>query len=97
MIGNELKKKLLRAQKNEITEHLVYEGLSQSVKDLHNKSVLKRISADELKHYDLWKQHTQEDVKPDKLSVRKYLLISRILGITFGLKLMEKGEEAARA
>lgn len=95
-MGNESKKKLLRAQRNEITEHLVYEGLSQSVKDLHNKSVLKRISADELKHYDFWKQHTQEDVKPHKLSVWKYLLISRILGITFGLKLMEKGEEAAQ-
>jgi VIT1/CCC1 family predicted Fe2+/Mn2+ transporter len=97
MIGNELKEKLLRAQRNEITEHLVYEGLSQSVKDVHNKGVLKRISADELKHYDFWKQRTQEDVKPNKLSAWKYLLISRIFGITFGLKLMEKGEQSAQA
>jgi VIT1/CCC1 family predicted Fe2+/Mn2+ transporter len=96
MRGDGLREKLLRVQKNEITGHLVYERLSRSVKDVHNRDVLKRISADELKHYDFWKQHTQEDAKPDKSVVWKYLLISRVLGITFGLKLMEKGEEAAQ-
>jgi len=96
MLDHELKDKILTVQRNEITEHLIYDRLSQSVKDSHNKGVLKRISADELKHYNFWKQYTQEDAKPDKLSMWKYLLISRILGITFGLKLMEKGEEAAQ-
>jgi len=92
----ELKDKLLTVQRNELTEHFVYDRLSQLVKDSHNKGILKRISADELKHYNFWKQHTQEDVKPDKLSMWKYVLISRILGMTFGLKLMEKGEESAQ-
>jgi VIT1/CCC1 family predicted Fe2+/Mn2+ transporter len=36
-------------------------------------------------------------VKPNKLKIWWYYLISRILGITFGIKLMERGEEDAQA
>jgi len=47
--------RVVTAQKSEITEHFVYHKLSQSSKDPHNKSVLKQISDDELKHYHfLW-------------------------------------------
>jgi len=96
MLDKETKKAVLTAQKNEITEHFIYEKLSQSIKDPHNKKILKHISSDELKHYNFWKKYTHEDVKPDKLKVWKYFLISRIFGITFGIKLMEKGEEQAQ-
>ncbi|MEM3703459.1 MAG: VIT1/CCC1 transporter family protein [Candidatus Bathyarchaeia archaeon] len=92
----ETEKTILTAQKNEITEHFIYEKLAQSIKDPHNKEVLKRISDDELEHYGFWKGYTQRDVKPDKLKIWKYFLISRIFGITFGIKLMEKGEEKAQ-
>ena len=36
------------------------------------------------------------DVKPDKLKIRQYFLISKLFGITFGIKLMERGEEKAQ-
>ena len=88
---------ILTAQKSEITEHFVYQKLSQSAMDPHNKSVLKQISDDELKHYDFWKKYTRQDAKPNKLSIWKYYLISRIFGITFGIKLMEKVEGKAQA
>jgi hypothetical protein len=39
---------VLTAQKSKIAEHSVYHKLSQSAKDVHNKSVLKQISDDEL-------------------------------------------------
>lgn len=71
--------------------------LSQSIGDAHNKEVLEHISGDELEHYDFWKGYTQEDVKPDRLKIWIYFLISRIFGITFGIKLMERGEEEAQA
>jgi len=96
MLDKETKKAVLTAQKNEITEHFIYEKLSQSIKDPHNKKILRRISSDELKHYDFWKKYTHEDVKPDKLKIWKYFFISRILGLTFGIKLMERGEEQAQ-
>ena len=88
---------ILTAQRGEITEHFVYRKLSQSAMDPHNKSVLKQISDDELKHYNFWKIYTRQDAKPNKLSIWKYHLISRIFGITFGIKLMEKVEGKTQA
>jgi hypothetical protein len=64
---------------------------------LQNKEVLKQISSDELKRYNFWKEFTHKDVKPDNLKIWKYFLTSKIFGITFGIKLMEKGEEKAQA
>lgn len=90
------KKIILTAQKNEITEYFVYKKLSQSVKDPHNKEVLKKISDDELKHCNFWKEYTNQDVKPNTLKIWAWYVLSKILGITFGIKLMEKGEENAQ-
>ncbi|MGQ9680397.1 MAG: VIT1/CCC1 transporter family protein [Candidatus Bathyarchaeia archaeon] len=95
MLDNEIEKTLLTAQRNEITEHLIYEKLSKSINEPHNKDVLKIISNDELKHYNFWKKYTNIDIKPDKLKIWKYFLISKIFGLTFGIKLMERGEEKA--
>ncbi|MCR6669240.1 MAG: VIT1/CCC1 transporter family protein [archaeon YNP-WB-040] len=96
MLDKSVEKVILDAQRNEITEHLIYERLSRSVKDPHNKEVLKRISDEELRHYNFWKKYTRRDVKPNMWKVWKYLLISKIFGITFGIKLMENGEEEAQ-
>lgn len=95
-IDDKLKKKILRFQRNEITEHLIYRKLAQSVKDEQNKKVLLEISDEELKHYQIWQSYTNQEVKPSRLMLLKYYLIARLLGITFGVKLMEKGEESAQ-
>ena len=42
---------LLRHQKDEISEHIIYQRLARRTKDRHNREILERISADELKHY----------------------------------------------
>ncbi len=96
MLDRETRRSVLTAQKNEITEHFIYEKLSQTIEDPHNKEILRRISRDEREHYDFWKKHTRKDVEPDKSEIWKYYLISKILGLTFGIKLMEKGEEQAQ-
>ena len=95
-IDDELKKKILTFQKNEITEHFIYRKLAQSVKDEQNKKVLRDISDEEFRHYQILKTYTDQDVNPSRLMLWKYYLIARILGITFGIKLMEKGEESAQ-
>jgi VIT1/CCC1 family predicted Fe2+/Mn2+ transporter len=97
MIEKETENAILIAQRIEITAHFVYHKLSQSAMDSRNKSVLKQISDDELKHYNFWKIYTRQDAKPNKLSIWKYHLISRIFGITFGIKLMEKVEGKTQA
>jgi VIT1/CCC1 family predicted Fe2+/Mn2+ transporter len=88
--------RLLTAQTNEITEHFIYERLSASEKDKHNKRILSEISKDELKHYRVWKAYTGRDVEPNRYKVGLYVFLSRIFGITFSIKLMEKGEGQAQ-
>lgn len=87
---------VLTAQRNEITEHLIYRKLAQSTVDPDNAGVLSRIGEDELEHYRFWRQYTHEDVKPNRLKIWWYWLIARILGLTFGIKLMEQGEALAQ-
>ncbi|KPJ62753.1 MAG: hypothetical protein AMS15_02870 [Planctomycetes bacterium DG_23] len=96
MLDDKTQKALLTSQRNEITEHFIYLKLSQFTKDAHNKEVLKRIANEELDHYHFWKKYTDEEVKPNTFTIWQYFLISKILGLTFGLKLMERGEEKAQ-
>ena len=96
-LTEETKKIILASQRSEVTEHFIYEKMSQSTKDSHNKEILKRIAGEELEHYNFWKEYTNKDVAPDKLKIWKYSLISRVFGIMFGIKLMEKGEQSAQA
>jgi len=95
MLDEETRKRLLIAQRNELTEHIIYEKLAQSTKDSHNKDVLRSIARDELKHHDFWRQYTDRDVQPARLAIWKYYIISRVFGTTFGMKLMERGEDRA--
>jgi VIT1/CCC1 family predicted Fe2+/Mn2+ transporter len=96
VISEEIRQKLLAYQKNEITEHHIYQMLAKAVKSPENSQVLEKIADDELEHYHTWRTHTQQDVKPDKLKMWKYYWISRVFGFTFGVKLMERGEEGAQ-
>ncbi|MEA3494018.1 MAG: VIT1/CCC1 transporter family protein [Candidatus Margulisiibacteriota bacterium] len=90
------KNKLLSFQKNEITEHFIYKKLARIEKGGHNKDVLRKISKDELRHYNIWRKYSGDDVRPDKIKVAWYLFIARVFGVTFGIKLMEAGEEKAQ-
>jgi VIT1/CCC1 family predicted Fe2+/Mn2+ transporter len=83
-------------QRGEVTEHFIYRKLAQSTRDAHNRDVLLRIARDEMGHYATWKKHTGAAVKPSRFKIWLYYLISRIFGLTFGIKLMEYGEEKAQ-
>ncbi|HEY51160.1 MAG TPA: rubrerythrin family protein [Dehalococcoidia bacterium] len=97
MLNQGVKRKILAMQKGEITEHFIYQKLAKSVKDPHNAGVLQRIAKDELGHHNQWQRYTAEKASPSRLKIWLYYLISRIFGITFGIKLMEEGEERAQA
>lgn len=83
-------------QRIEITEHHIYKRLAKTIKDPENSRVLGQIADDELRHYQDWKKYTQREIKPNMWEVWKYYLLSRIFGFTFGIKLMERGEEKAQ-
>jgi VIT1/CCC1 family predicted Fe2+/Mn2+ transporter len=83
---------LVKMQVNEITEQRIYSKLAKAIKDPANRSIVARIAVDEARHYEKLKKITRVDVKPRRVKVWFYYLISRLLGLSFGLKLMEKGE-----
>lgn len=88
-------RKLLLAQRNEITESGIYSWLAGRIQDKKNREVLERIAKEELGHYEILKRLTKTDVKPRKFRKFWYTFISRILGLSFGLRLMEQGEKIA--
>jgi VIT1/CCC1 family predicted Fe2+/Mn2+ transporter len=91
-----LYKSLLKAQADEITEHHIYIRLAAREKESANREVLQGIAADEKCHYEIWKKHTGKDVKPSMLLLRFYVILARLLGLIFAVKLMEKGEHLAQ-
>ena len=85
----------LEQQQNEITEYYIYQELAAISKDEKNTEILLMISEDEKKHYDFWKKVTGVELKPDKRQVKKYLRLAKLFGLSFSLRLMERGEEDA--
>lgn len=94
-ISENVRQKILLSQKNEITEYHIYKKLAKKA-DAENSKVLLKIAEEELNHYNIWKRFTGEDVKPNKIRIFRFYFISRVFGLTFGLKLMERGEENAQ-
>jgi vacuolar iron transporter family protein len=90
------RKVLLSFQDNEITEHHIYLRLSAIEKVPENKEILQQLAAEEKSHYEVFKSFTPEDRKCKWLKVTWYIWIARILGLTFALKLMERGEGDAQ-
>ena len=96
-LTTQAKTTLLAYQQAEITEHHIYMRLAQSITSADNRNILERIAQQEREHYQVLKSYTKQDIPPNTLRIWFYYLISRIFGFTFGIKLMEKGEEKAQA
>ena len=90
-----LAKKVTGFQRDEITGHILYGRLADVVKDANNARVLRDMSVAEKGHYDFWKSVSGKDEAPYRGLVFFYYWCARVLGLTFALKLMEKGEKAA--
>lgn len=93
MLDNKTKKNLLFLQKNEITDYVIYTKLAKKQKNSHNRELLTKIAQDELEHYEFLREHTKKKNKPNRFTVMFFFFIARFLGLTFGIKLMEKAEE----
>ena len=87
---------LLKAQQNEITEYHIYRRLAAVTMARGNSRVLKKLSDEELAHYEFIARQTGQEVKPSRVKILAYVITARILGLTFALKLMERGEKTAQ-
>ena len=88
--------KLYKQQINEITEHHIYSMLADNCGDLKNKSVLQEIADQELQHYNFWKSITKKEAEPNQYKIKKHILLKRIFGLSFSLRIMEMGEKEAK-
>ncbi len=86
-----------KMQQNELNESIIYEKIAKFAKGEENKKTLLRLAGEERAHYEIWKRYTGVEMKPKKAKIAKYTLIARLLGFTFAVKLMERGEEVAQS
>ncbi len=91
-ITSELKKRIFAMQRDELTGSLLYAKIAARQKDAQNKQTFLEISRAERAHYEVWKGYTGQKIAPNRVKIALYALMSRIFGITFTIKLFEKGE-----
>lgn len=96
ILDNNIKRIILEFQKNEITEYYIYMALSRLAKTEHNRKVMQEIAEEELRHYHIWHKYSGQKVQPKNVKRWFYIAVSTIFGLTFGIKLMEKGESNAQ-
>lgn len=94
-LTKELLRELIAAQKDEINSFHIYQALALKVKDSNTAELLKSIATDEKKHYLILKKYSTIEVSPTKVKILLYTLIAKTLGLTFSLKLLERGETKA--
>ena len=85
-----------KMQQNELTESVIYEKIAKFAKGEENRKTLQRLAREEKAHYEIWKKYTGQELKPEGFKVFKFTMLARILGFTFAVKLMEKGEVHAQ-
>ena len=86
-----------KMQQSELTESVIYEEIAKFAKGAENKDVLLRLAREEKAHYEIWKRYTGIEMKPEKGKILHYKLLARILGFTFAIKLMERGEQNSQS
>ena len=84
---------MLRLQRDELTSCIVYQKLSVREKNANNKQILQEISAEERNHYITLRNYTHRDVPPRRFLIFFYLMLVRLLGITFVIRQMELNEK----
>ncbi len=83
---------LYQQQQHEITEYHIYKQLAALSQDEKNTGILNEIAGQELAHYHVWREITGKEARPNQRKIRKYIRLAKIFGLSFALRLMEKGE-----
>lgn len=96
-ISRELMKLVEKAQIDEEQGSILYSFMAKREKNKENKKLLEQMSRDEAKHAAVWKNITKKSLKPSKLSIIWFKILTVIMGFTFVVKTMQKKESLAQA
>lgn len=94
-MDSDSRKILLRQLANELTESEIYSRLSVLQKSENNRRILERIAIDEASHARMISELLGEEGKANRFAVARVVFNARVFGLTFALKFMENGENAA--
>lgn len=90
-------KELLKVQSFEKTEYFILKSLAARAKNKDTKSILEDLARFSDKHYKFLKKYTGKEPQEDDLLVFIYILLAKLSGLTFCIKLIEKRESRALA
>lgn len=94
---NTIRSQLIADQRDEITAFHLYRKVARTMRDPHNQKILLAISDDEMKHFRRLRSITGVATRPQRFKIFIFYWMIRILGLTFGIKLLEKSENEAIA
>jgi VIT1/CCC1 family predicted Fe2+/Mn2+ transporter len=91
-----LSKLALASCKGELTDYTVYKKLSEYEKNQQFKATLAKLADVEYRHYEfLSKYSSEKEAAVSNLTVYWIILLRRLLGVTFAIKYLERGEAKA--
>ena len=97
IISPELMKLVKKAQIDEEQGAILYSFMAKREKNEENKKLLEKMSEDEKAHAEVWKNITKKNLKPNKLSVLWFKILTVVMGFTFVVKTMQKKENLAQS
>ena len=94
-VDDSKRERLLHLQRMEATEAEVYRRLAKMQEDPVNQSILEGIALEEERHEAVIAKMTGEEVKADRVKVTRQIVLARLFGFTFSVKMMEATEQDA--
>lgn len=94
-ISSELKKRLIKYQKDEMMGARLYSFMAKREKNLKNREILEHMSNDEITHAEMWEKYTGVTVNAQETTLFINKIITVLLGYTFILKKLKKTEQLA--
>lgn len=92
----QVRKQIIQAQRNEVTEYHIYKRLARESTKSNHRNILNSIADDELRHYKVWMKYSGREVEPSRWNLFKFYWMTKLFGLSFGLKQMEMGEQRAQ-
>ncbi|ADU28214.1 VIT1/CCC1 transporter family protein [Ethanoligenens harbinense] len=87
---------LRHTQQQECNSSVLYAKLARLVREPSEQKKLLAISRDESTHADTFARYSGKKLRPNRLLILFQLVLARLFGYTFLIKLMEKGEDKAQ-
>jgi VIT1/CCC1 family predicted Fe2+/Mn2+ transporter len=93
MIDEKTLTAIKKFQQDEINDHVVYTQISENLENEDDAKKIHKLGADELIHTRFWEKYTGKVARPQKLWKWLFAFLSKVLGYTFVIKLLETREE----